>query len=99
MVIITYDYNYLIIFDNNFFTDDAIMVDDGIPMPRFIANVQNQTVTAGRSAQLTCKVKDLGNYKVAWVRVDTQTILTIHHNIITRNQRISLSHHDHKIWR
>jgi len=56
-------------------------------------------VTAGRSAQLTCKVKDLGNYKVAWVRVDTQTILTIHHNIITRNQRISLSHHDHKIWR
>ena len=31
--------------------------------------------------------------------VDTQTILTIHHNIITRNQRISLSHHDHKMWR
>ena len=82
-----------------YFTDDAIMVDDGIPMPRFIANVPNQTVTAGRSAQLTCKVKDLGNYKVAWVRVDTQTILTIHHNIITRNQRISLSHHDHKVWR
>ena len=68
-------------------------------MPRFIAKVNNITVTAGRSAQLTCKVKDLGNYKVAWVRVDTQTILTIHHNIITRNQRISLSHHDHKIWR
>ena len=75
------------------------MQDDGIPMPRFIANVNNITVTAGRSARLTCKVKDLGNYKVAWVRVDTQTILTIHHNIITRNQRISLSHHDHKIWR
>ena len=37
-------------------------------------------------------------FKVAWVRVDTQTILTIHHNIITRNQRVSLSHHDHKQW-
>ncbi|CAB4058947.1 HNT [Lepeophtheirus salmonis] len=46
---------------------------------------------------------DVGKFhpllKVAWVRVDTQTILTIHHNIITRNQRVSLSHHDHKIWR
>jgi hypothetical protein len=37
--------------------------------------------------------------KVAWVRVDTQTILTIHHHIITRNQRVSLSHHDKEIWR
>lgn len=81
------------------FVDDAILVDDVIAMPRFVAEVNNQTVTAGRSAHLTCKVRDLGNYKVAWVRVDTQTILTIHHNIITRNQRISLSHHDHKIWR
>lgn len=81
------------------FVDDAIMVDEGIALPRFMAEVKNQTVTAGRAARLTCKVKDLGNYKVAWVRVDTQTILTIHHNIITRNQRISLSHHDHKIWR
>ena len=31
--------------------------------------------------------------------MDTQTILTIHHHIITRNQRVSLSHHDRKIWR
>ena len=37
--------------------------------------------------------------QVAWVRIDTQTILTIHHNIITRNQRVSLSHHDREIWR
>ena len=37
-------------------------------------------------------------FEVAWVRVDTQTILTIHHNIITRNQRVSLSHHDNKQW-
>ena len=33
------------------------------------------------------------------MRVDTQTILTIHHHIITRNQRVSLSHHDNEIWR
>merc|ERR1711953_1166808 len=77
----------------------AIMVDDGVSLPRFMATVKNQTITAGRAARLTCRVDNLGNYKVAWVRVDTQTILTIHHNIITRNQRISLSHHDHKMWR
>ena len=29
-------------------------------------------------------------FQVAWVRVDTQTILTIHNNVITRNPRISL---------
>ncbi|CAH0673967.1 unnamed protein product [Spodoptera exigua] len=35
---------------------------------------------------------------VAWVRVDTQTILSIHHNIITQNARISLSYNDHRSW-
>ncbi|GBP84559.1 Lachesin [Eumeta japonica] len=35
---------------------------------------------------------------VAWVRVDTQTILSIHHNIITQNPRISLSYNDHRSW-
>ena len=33
---------------------------------------------------LSCHVSHLGSYKVAWVRVDTQTILTIHNSIITR---------------
>ena len=36
---------------------------------------------------------------MAWVRVDTQTILTIHNSIITRNQRVSLSHREHKEWK
>ncbi|KAJ8985092.1 hypothetical protein NQ317_019777 [Molorchus minor] len=36
--------------------------------------------------------------QVAWVRVDTQTILTIHHNVITQNPRISLSYNDHRSW-
>ncbi|VVC87432.1 unnamed protein product [Leptidea sinapis] len=35
---------------------------------------------------------------VAWVRMDTQTILSIHHNIITQNPRISLSYNDHRSW-
>ena len=36
--------------------------------------------------------------QVAWVRVDTQTILSIHHNVITQNPRISLSYNDHRSW-
>lgn len=36
--------------------------------------------------------------QVAWVRVDTQTILTIHHNTITQNPRIKLTYNDHRTW-
>lgn len=36
--------------------------------------------------------------QVAWIRVDTQTILSIHHNVITQNPRISLSYNDHRSW-
>lgn len=36
--------------------------------------------------------------QVAWIRVDTQTILSIHHNVITQNNRISLSYNDHRSW-
>ncbi|XP_062525063.1 lachesin isoform X2 [Bombyx mori] len=66
--------------------------------PRFVEPVPNVTVTVGRDALLACVVEDLRGYKVAWVRVDTQTILSIHHNIITQNLRISLSYNDHRSW-
>jgi len=36
--------------------------------------------------------------QVAWVRVDTQTILTIHTHVITRSHRIGLSHTDSWTW-
>ena len=35
------------------------------------------------------------SWQVAWVRVDTQTILSIHHNVITQNPRITLRYTDH----
>ncbi|ETN62717.1 hypothetical protein AND_005584 [Anopheles darlingi] len=41
---------------------------------------------------------DDDDYPVAWVRVDTQTILSIHHNVITQNPRISLTYNDHRSW-
>ncbi|EFN73559.1 hypothetical protein EAG_11371 [Camponotus floridanus] len=35
---------------------------------------------------------------VAWLRVDTQTILTIASHVITKNHRIAVSHSDHRTW-
>lgn len=36
--------------------------------------------------------------KVAWLRVDTQTILTIQNQVITKNHRISVTNTERKIW-
>lgn len=36
--------------------------------------------------------------QVAWLRVDTQTILTIQHHIITKNHRIGITQTEHRIW-
>ncbi|XP_053672465.1 lachesin [Anopheles nili] len=66
--------------------------------PRFAELIPNTTVTVGRDALLACVVDNLKGYKVAWVRVDTQTILSIHHNVITQNPRISLTYNDHRSW-
>ncbi|XP_050499095.1 neurotrimin-like isoform X2 [Diabrotica virgifera virgifera] len=69
-----------------------------LAFPRFSEPIPNVTVTVGRDALLACVVDNLRGFKVAWVRVDTQTILSIHHNVITQNPRISLSYNDHKSW-
>ncbi|XP_015172629.1 PREDICTED: lachesin-like isoform X2 [Polistes dominula] len=80
---------------------DVSLVDiynDDHKFPRFAEEIQNVTVSIGRDALLACVVDNLQNYKVAWVRVDTQTILSIHTNVITQNPRISLSYNDHRSW-
>ncbi|OAD55980.1 Lachesin [Eufriesea mexicana] len=40
----------------------------------------------------------LSEYEVAWLRVDTQTILTIAKHVITKNHRIGVSHTEPKTW-
>jgi len=66
--------------------------------PSFAEHVPNVTVTAGKDALLPCVVDNLGHFKVAWVRVDTQTILTIHTKIISRNPRVTLTQSSHRHW-
>ncbi|XP_045030063.1 neurotrimin-like isoform X2 [Daphnia magna] len=61
-------------------------------VPTFAKEIENATVPVGREATLSCVIYNLGNFKVAWVRVDTQTILTIDDVVITRSQRISVRH-------
>lgn len=36
--------------------------------------------------------------QVAWLRVDTQTILTIASHVITKNHRIAVSQSDRRTW-
>uniref|UniRef100_A0A2S2QG06 Lachesin n=2 Tax=Sipha flava TaxID=143950 RepID=A0A2S2QG06_9HEMI len=66
--------------------------------PWFPEPVPNVTVIVGKDALLTCVVQDLHNFKVAWVRVSTQTILSIHHRMVTENSRITLTYNDHRTW-
>ncbi|XP_025833290.1 neurotrimin-like [Agrilus planipennis] len=66
--------------------------------PRFNGPISNVTVPVGRDAMLKCSVDNLSIYKVAWLRVDTQTILTIHVHVITKNNRIGVTHSEQKTW-
>lgn len=36
--------------------------------------------------------------QVAWLRIDTQTILTIATHVITKNHRIAVTHSGHRTW-
>ncbi|XP_014467249.1 PREDICTED: neurotrimin-like isoform X2 [Dinoponera quadriceps] len=72
--------------------------DPSSDLPRFGKPLNNLTVSVGREAVFTCIVEDLGPYKVAWLRVDTQTILTIASHVITKNHRIAVTHSGHRTW-
>ncbi|KAI5750243.1 hypothetical protein M8J76_014035 [Diaphorina citri] len=53
--------------------------------------MSNVTVTVGRDATFACSVDNISNYKIAWLRVDTQTILSIQSHVVTKNHRIVIA--------
>ena len=57
-------FNLVLLLDPTWPDPDDIVYADVNPLPTFSAGVSNLTVTSGRNAQLTCKVENLGNYKV-----------------------------------
>ncbi|CAM1311075.1 Uncharacterised protein g5600 [Pycnogonum litorale] len=66
--------------------------------PYFVNRVPNLTVTVGKGATLYCTVEKLGSYKVAWIHVDKQTILSIHNHVITNNPRFTVTHQGSRKW-
>ncbi|XP_071537618.1 protein amalgam-like isoform X3 [Panulirus ornatus] len=47
---------------------------------------------------LRCSVEHLGNYQIAWMKADTQTLLSISSTMISRNYRIEASNSDNSTW-
>lgn len=76
----------------------GLTATDVTDIPKFGELINNVTASVGREATLACVVDDLATYKVAWLRVDTQTILTIASHVITKNHRIGVTHSDHRTW-
>ncbi|XP_011308373.1 lachesin isoform X2 [Fopius arisanus] len=64
----------------------------------FAEPIPNVTVAVGRDASLPCVINNLGTYKVAWVHVGRQMLLTIHTHIVVKIPRFSVSHDKHKTW-
>uniref|UniRef100_A0A1B0CYR1 Uncharacterized protein n=1 Tax=Phlebotomus papatasi TaxID=29031 RepID=A0A1B0CYR1_PHLPP len=69
------------------------------PEPEFEGTISNVTFPAGREALLTCSVKNLGRYKVGWLRASDQTVLALQGRVVTHNNRISVVHEDMHTWR
>nr|CAH0100291.1 unnamed protein product [Daphnia galeata] len=58
----------------------------------FVGQMPNVTVSTGREAIFTCVIDNVDKFKVAFLRVDTQTILAIDETVITRSARVTVRH-------
>ncbi|TRY67889.1 hypothetical protein TCAL_05174, partial [Tigriopus californicus] len=59
--------------------------------PLFGLRLKNLTVEMGKNATFTCYVKNIGGYKVGWVKADTKSILAIGEFRISHNERVTVS--------
>ncbi|UYV72583.1 hypothetical protein LAZ67_9003857 [Cordylochernes scorpioides] len=76
----------------------AVAAANQRPEPDFVAPISSLTIAAGRDATLQCEVEHLGQYRVAWIHVDRQTLLTIDTHVITRNERVQVRHQNYRTW-
>nr|XP_022903955.1 lachesin-like isoform X1 [Onthophagus taurus] len=70
----------------------------GLNDPDFLLPMENITVPIGKEATLSCMVNNLGRYKVAWVRSEDQTVLSLQTKVVTHNARVSISHDNMQTW-
>ncbi|KAG1659153.1 Zwei Ig domain protein zig-8 [Nymphon striatum] len=66
--------------------------------PEFMGVIANITVVEGQDATLNCPIRNLGKFKMAWVKVETKTVLTIHKSVITLDNRFRISHTNTESW-
>ncbi|XP_044012516.1 lachesin-like [Aphidius gifuensis] len=60
--------------------------------PSFVQPVGNQTAAIGREAVFSCYVRNIGKYKVGWLKTSDQTVLSLNTKIVTHNTRIAVSY-------
>ncbi|XP_034185768.1 lachesin [Osmia lignaria lignaria] len=60
--------------------------------PVVVAPVGNQTAAIGREVVFSCSVRNIGKYKVGWLRASDHTILSVHTRTVTHNARIAVSY-------
>jgi len=78
--------------------DGNVATSNSMARPVLIEPMSNETVAVGRDAILRCVVKHLQDYKVAFIHIDRQMILTIHNHVITRIPRFTITHDKHFTW-
>lgn len=66
--------------------------------PSFAEPIPNATAFLGREAILKCTVDDLGAYKVAWIKLDTQTLISYDVNVISRDRRLRITNSNKRQW-
>jgi len=60
-------------------------------LPEFTTAIKNISAPIERDVTFTCNVKNIGQFKVGWVKADTKAIQAIGDQIITHNQRVSVT--------
>ncbi|KAK7873654.1 hypothetical protein R5R35_009340 [Gryllus longicercus] len=73
--------------------DDAVAAGGSLRGPRFDASAsRNVTALVGKTAQLNCRIRNLGNRTVSWVRHRDIHLLTVGRYTYTSDQRFQSIH-------
>merc|ERR1719228_500350 len=62
--------------------------------PRFIEDLSNITVEVGQDAKFVCVVSEIHGYRLGWAKADSKAILAVGTHVITRDNRVRVSHDD-----
>ncbi|XP_076620569.1 lachesin isoform X1 [Colletes latitarsis] len=67
---------------------DASATNPTLPdLPSFTKPIGNVTAAIGKEAILPCTIRNLGKYKVGWLRMEDQTILSMDQRTVTHSLR------------